>query len=81
MDGKLAELDEEQIRRLFEHTFAFLAQADVRPIGQKAKEAAFRQVMNYFSTEPGRDEPAWSRLRLTSQSRRTATSLLGRSIS
>lgn len=48
LDGKLAELDEDRIRALFERTFAFLAQADVRPIGEKAKEAAFRQVMNYF---------------------------------
>jgi DNA helicase II / ATP-dependent DNA helicase PcrA len=49
LDGKLAELDENRIRLLFERTFVFLAQADVRPIGLKAKEAAFRQVMNYFT--------------------------------
>jgi DNA helicase-2/ATP-dependent DNA helicase PcrA len=54
LDGKLEELDDERIRALFERTFAFLAQADVRPIGQKAKEAAFRQVMNYFGQN--RDE-------------------------
>src|SRR5204862_5312248 len=48
LDGKLAELDETRIRSLFERTFLFLAQADVRPIGQKAKDAAFRQVLNYF---------------------------------
>jgi DNA helicase-2/ATP-dependent DNA helicase PcrA len=54
LDGKLLELDETRIRALFERTFAFLAQADVRPIGQKAKEAGFRQVMNYFGQN--RDE-------------------------
>jgi DNA helicase-2/ATP-dependent DNA helicase PcrA len=48
LDGRLAELDEQRIRALFERTFVFLKQADVRPIGQKAKEAAFRQVMSYF---------------------------------
>jgi DNA helicase II / ATP-dependent DNA helicase PcrA len=54
LHGKLAELDENRIRSLFERTFVFLAQADVRPIGQKAKEAAFRQVINYFAQN--RDE-------------------------
>ncbi|HZR94025.1 MAG TPA: ATP-dependent DNA helicase [Gaiellaceae bacterium] len=49
LDGKLPELDQSRIHALFERTFALLAQADVRPIGQKAKEAAFRQVINYFS--------------------------------
>jgi DNA helicase-2/ATP-dependent DNA helicase PcrA len=48
LDGKLRELDEPRIRALFDRTFAFLSQADVRPIGPKAREAAFRQVMNYF---------------------------------
>jgi DNA helicase-2/ATP-dependent DNA helicase PcrA len=48
MDGKLGTLDEARIRDLFDRTFAFLCLADVRPIGKAAKEAAFRQVMNYF---------------------------------
>jgi DNA helicase-2/ATP-dependent DNA helicase PcrA len=49
LDGRLAELEEGRIRALFERTFVFLAQADVRPIGQMAKESAFRQVMSYFA--------------------------------
>jgi DNA helicase-2/ATP-dependent DNA helicase PcrA len=48
MDGKLATLDRERIRALFDRTFAFLCLADVRPIGKAAREAAFTQVMNYF---------------------------------
>ena len=48
VDGNLAALDEVRIRDLFERTFRFLALADVRPIGPTAKEAAFRQVMNYY---------------------------------
>jgi DNA helicase II / ATP-dependent DNA helicase PcrA len=48
LDGRLEELNEPRIRDLFDRTFGFLAQADVRPIGPKAREAAFRQVMNYF---------------------------------
>jgi DNA helicase-2/ATP-dependent DNA helicase PcrA len=48
LDGKLATLDEPCIRQLFDRTFSFLTLADVRPIGEAAREAAFRQVMNYF---------------------------------
>lgn len=48
LDGELARLDEPRIRELFERTFRFLAMADVRPIGEAARKAAFRQVMNYF---------------------------------
>ena len=48
LDGKLATLNERRIRSLFERTFSFLTLADVRPIGDTAKEAAFSQVMNYF---------------------------------
>lgn len=48
LDGKLGEIDEERIRELFERTYRFLAQADKRPVGPKAKESAFRQIMNYF---------------------------------
>jgi DNA helicase II / ATP-dependent DNA helicase PcrA len=54
LDGRLDELDEPAIRELFDRTFGFLAQADVRPIGPRAREAAFRQVMNYF--RQNRDE-------------------------
>ena len=48
LDGELASLTTERIRELFERTFSFLTLADVRPVGESAKEAAFRQVMNYF---------------------------------
>jgi len=49
LDGEILTLDEVRIRSLFERTFRFLTLADVRPIGRTAKEAAFGQVMNYFS--------------------------------
>jgi DNA helicase-2/ATP-dependent DNA helicase PcrA len=48
MDGKLLTLNEGGIRELFDRTFYFLSLADVRPIGAEAREAAFRQVTNYF---------------------------------
>lgn len=48
LDGKLHTLNRQRIRGFFEDTFRFLALQDVRPIGDKAKEAAFIQVMNYF---------------------------------
>ncbi len=48
IDGRLRSLDEERIRALFERTFRFLCLSDVRPIGDAAKESAFRQVINYF---------------------------------
>lgn len=48
MDGKLGTLNEVRIRELFNQTFAFLCLADVRPVGEAAREAAFTQVMNYF---------------------------------
>lgn len=49
LDRRQHVLDEAYIRQLFERTFAFLTLADVRPVGPAAKEAAFRQVMNYFN--------------------------------
>jgi DNA helicase II / ATP-dependent DNA helicase PcrA len=49
LDGQLATLNEVRLRALFERTFTFLTLADVRPIGDAAKEAAFAQVMHYFS--------------------------------
>ena len=49
LDGKLNILNQKRIRELFERTFNFLTLSDVRPIGSAAKEAAFQQVMNYFS--------------------------------
>src|SRR5262249_47705727 len=33
----------------FDRTFRFLCLSDVRPIGNTAKEAAFQQVVSYFS--------------------------------
>ena len=48
LDSKLDTLNEERIRGLFSRAFYFLSLADVRPIGPEAREAAFRQVMNYF---------------------------------
>jgi DNA helicase-2/ATP-dependent DNA helicase PcrA len=48
LDGQFLTLNEARIRALFERTFSFLAMADVRPVGQSAKESAFTQVMNYF---------------------------------
>ncbi len=49
LDQQLHTLNEKRIRDLFEKTFKFLCLADVRPIGQTAKDSAFRQVMNYFT--------------------------------
>jgi len=48
LDGQFLTLNEARIRALFERTFSFLTMADVRPVGQTAKESAFTQVMNYF---------------------------------
>ena len=54
LDCKLDTLDEPRIRDLFDRTFRFLCLSDVRPIGDTARESAFRQVMNYF--RQNRDE-------------------------
>jgi len=48
LDGKLQTLNEAHIRTIFDKTFRFLALSDVRPIGDAARDMAFRQVMNYF---------------------------------
>lgn len=48
LDSQLATLTESRIRQIFDRTFRFLTLADVRPVGPKAREAAFVQVMNYF---------------------------------
>ena len=48
MDGLLDSLDRDSIRAFFDRNFRFLSLSDVRPIGDAAKEGAFRQVMNYF---------------------------------
>lgn len=54
LDGKLDTLDEPRIRELFDRTFRFLCLSDVRPIGDTARESAFRQVMSYL--RQNRDE-------------------------
>jgi DNA helicase-2/ATP-dependent DNA helicase PcrA len=48
LDKQLHKLNQNRIRQLFDKTFKVLCLADVRPIGQTARESAFRQVMNYF---------------------------------
>ena len=48
LDGRGRTLDEERIRGLFDRTFRFLSMSDTRSIGAGAREAAFKQVMNYF---------------------------------
>jgi DNA helicase-2/ATP-dependent DNA helicase PcrA len=48
LDGNQDTLNEVRIRDLFDRTFRFLCLSDVRPIGDNARESAFRQVMNYF---------------------------------
>lgn len=53
LDGKLDTLDEARVRELFDRTFRFLTLSDVRPIGDVARESAFRQVMNYFQQNRG----------------------------
>lgn len=54
LDGKLDTLDQPLILDLFDRTFRFLIASDVRPIGDKAREAALSQVLNYF--RQNRDE-------------------------
>ena len=54
LDGNLDTIDEPRIRELFDHTFRFLTLSDVRPIGDQARDAALKQVLNYFNQN--RDE-------------------------
>ena len=49
LEGQLHTLDEPAIRTLFDRTFHFLCLTQPRPIGERAKETAFSQVMNYFN--------------------------------
>jgi len=49
LDGEFSKLNEICIRDIFEKTFNFLCLADVRPIGQQARDSAFNQVLNYFN--------------------------------
>lgn len=54
LDGQIDSLTDDRIRELFDRTFRFLCLSDVRPIGDTAREAAFRQVLNYV--RQNRDE-------------------------
>jgi len=54
LDGKLDSIDEPRIREIFDRTFRFLIASDVRPIGDRARDAALEQVRNYF--HQNRDE-------------------------
>ena len=48
LDGRLDTLGEADVRERFERTFRFLSLSDARPIGGRAKDAAFAQVLHYF---------------------------------
>ena len=48
LDGRLDTLDETAVREILERTFRVLCLSDVRPIGGRAKESAFRQVLHYY---------------------------------
>lgn len=48
LDGKLDTVDDSRVRELFDRTFRFLVASDVRPIGDRARDAALAQVLNYF---------------------------------
>jgi DNA helicase-2/ATP-dependent DNA helicase PcrA len=48
LDGRLDTLNEPRIREFFDRTFRFLVASDVRPVGDRARDAALAQVLNYF---------------------------------
>lgn len=48
LDGGFDTLNESRVSDLFDRTFNFLVASDVRPIGDKARDSALRQVLNYF---------------------------------
>ena len=48
IDGHLDSLNKTRIREIFERTYRILCLSDVRPIGDAVREAAFKQVMDYF---------------------------------
>lgn len=47
LDGRLDELTDGVIRGFFDVNVRNLTRSDVRPVGYEAREAAFRQVINY----------------------------------
>jgi len=49
LDGGLDDLDESRVEEIFNHTFDVLSLSDVRPPGPEARQAALRQVFNYFN--------------------------------
>lgn len=61
LDGNLDTIDEPRIRELFDRTFRFLSLSDVRPIGDQARNAALKQVLNYFN----QNRPEMSRIMQT----------------
>ena len=48
LDGKADDLNEAQIRELFDLNFRHLVHRGIRPIGERQREEAFGQVMGYF---------------------------------
>lgn len=53
MAGNFSELDEGHIQDLFDRNVRFLCLSDVRPIGETARKAAYRQVTDYFNQNSG----------------------------
>jgi len=49
LDDMAHTLDESRVRQLFDQSFRHLCMSDVRPIGDRAREGAFDQVMNYYT--------------------------------
>jgi DNA helicase-2/ATP-dependent DNA helicase PcrA len=47
LDGRLDEITDDVVRGFFETNVRNLTRSDVRPVGYEAREAAFRQVLNY----------------------------------
>ena len=48
LDRQISALDEEKIREMFDFNFRLLAASGIRPIGNKQRENAFGQIINYF---------------------------------
>jgi DNA helicase II / ATP-dependent DNA helicase PcrA len=53
LDGRLEDLNRDVIRQKFDANVYNLSRSDVRPVGPAAREAAFKQVMNYFTQNKG----------------------------
>jgi len=48
LDGQLLTITQERLRELFEQTYYFLSQVKMRPVDEREKEKAYKQVENYF---------------------------------